>query len=130
LRGGKRPLHLCFLRTCQALQHRGYSPTCCLMARKHNAEFKYEIRSSIEQQNRVARESELSLFWRNRRTTEPEIERCGGEGEAVVTDDDKPPSRSRPVETSEGAMDEYLARQDAERAKTAKLKALRLAVEA
>jgi hypothetical protein len=46
-----------------------------------------------------------------------------------VTDDDKPPSRSRPVETSEGAMDEYLARQDAERAKTAKLKALRLAVE-
>jgi hypothetical protein len=33
-----------------------------VMARKHNAEFKYEIRSSIEQQNRMARESELSVL--------------------------------------------------------------------
>jgi hypothetical protein len=42
---------------------------------------------------------------------------------------DKPASASRPVETTEGAMDEYRARQKAERAKTAKLKALRLAAE-
>jgi hypothetical protein len=41
-----------------------------------------------------------------------------------------PASRSRPVETTEGAMDEYKARQKAERAKMAKLKALRLAAEA
>lgn len=44
--------------------------------------------------------------------------------------DDKRASQSRPVETAEGAMNEYLARQDAERAKMAKLKALRLAAEA
>jgi hypothetical protein len=47
-----------------------------------------------------------------------------------MTDDDKPASQSRPVETTEGAMDEYLARQKAERAKTAKLRKLRLAAEA
>jgi hypothetical protein len=46
-----------------------------------------------------------------------------------MTDDDKPASQSRPVETTAGAMDEYRARQRAERAKTAKLKALRLAAE-
>jgi hypothetical protein len=47
-----------------------------------------------------------------------------------MTDEDKPASRSRPVETTEGAMDEYRARQKAERAKMAKLRALRLAAEA
>jgi hypothetical protein len=47
-----------------------------------------------------------------------------------VTDDDKPAPKSRPVETTEGAMDEYKARQKAERAKMAKLRALRLAAEA
>ena len=36
-----------------------------------------------------------------------------------------PTSKSRPVETTEGAMDEYLAQQKAERAKMAKLRALR-----
>jgi hypothetical protein len=40
------------------------------------------------------------------------------------------PSRPRPVETTEGAMDKYLARQEAERAKTTKLRAQRLAAEA
>jgi hypothetical protein len=45
-------------------------------------------------------------------------------------DDDKPGSKSRPVETSECAMDEYRARQLAERAKLARLRALRLAAEA
>jgi hypothetical protein len=44
--------------------------------------------------------------------------------------DDKPASRSRPVETTEGAMDEYRARQKAERAKMAMLRKLRLAAEA
>ncbi len=39
-------------------------------------------------------------------------------------------AQSRPVETTEGAMDEYRARQEAERAKMAKLKALRMAAEA
>jgi hypothetical protein len=38
-----------------------------------------------------------------------------------MTDDDRP----LPVETTEGAMDEYRARQDAERAKTATLRAMR-----
>ena len=52
------------------------------------------------------------------------------EGEAFMTDDDKPASQSRPVETTEGAMDEYKARQKAERAKMAKLRKLRLAAEA
>ena len=47
-----------------------------------------------------------------------------------MIDDDKPASRSRPVETTEGAMDEYLGRQEAERAKTTKLRAQRLAAEA
>jgi len=47
-----------------------------------------------------------------------------------MTDEDKLASRSRPVETTEGAMDEYQARQKAERAKTAKLRKLRLAAEA
>lgn len=46
-----------------------------------------------------------------------------------MTDDEKPASQSRPVETSEGAMDEYLAPQEAERSKTAKLRALRLAAQ-
>lgn len=32
--------------------------------------------------------------------------------------DNEPAPKSRPVETTEGAMDEYLAKQDAERAKT------------
>jgi hypothetical protein len=41
-----------------------------------------------------------------------------------------PASRSRPVESTEGAMDEYRARQAAERAKMARLRALRLAAEA
>jgi hypothetical protein len=45
-------------------------------------------------------------------------------------DDDKPGSKSRPVETTEGAMDEYVARQKAERTKMAKLRKLRLAAEA
>ena len=47
-----------------------------------------------------------------------------------MTDEDKPASRSRPVETAEGAMDEYRVRQRAERAKMAKLRKLRLAAEA
>jgi hypothetical protein len=44
--------------------------------------------------------------------------------------DDKPASKSRLRETTEGAMDEYLARQKAERAKMAKLREMRLAAEA
>ena len=47
-----------------------------------------------------------------------------------MTDDDKPASQSRPVETTEGAMDEYKARQKAERANMANLRKLRLAAEA
>jgi hypothetical protein len=47
-----------------------------------------------------------------------------------MIEDDKPASRPRPVETTEGAMDKYLARQEAERAKTTKLRAQRLAAEA
>jgi hypothetical protein len=43
---------------------------------------------------------------------------------------DRPASASRPVETTEGAMDEYLARQQAERAKMARLRKMRLAAEA
>jgi hypothetical protein len=50
--------------------------------------------------------------------------------EASVPANDQPVSQSRPVETTEGAMDEYLARQLADRAKMAKLRALRLAAEA
>jgi hypothetical protein len=46
-----------------------------------------------------------------------------------MTDDDKTASQSRPVETTEGAMDEYKAKQEAERAKVAKLRKLRLAAE-
>ncbi len=57
-------------------------------------------------------------------------ERAEQEGEAFMTDDDKLASRSRPVETTEGAMDEHKARQKAERAKTAQLRTLRLAAEA
>ena len=51
------------------------------------------------------------------------------EKETHVSDDNRA-SLSRPVETTEGAMDEYLARRDAERAKMAKLRELRLAAEA
>jgi hypothetical protein len=40
-----------------------------------------------------------------------------------MTDDHNPGSKSRPVETK-GAVDEYLARQKAERANMAKLRAL------
>jgi hypothetical protein len=47
-----------------------------------------------------------------------------------MTDDDKSASQSRPVETTEGAMDKYKAKQEAERAKMAKLRELRLAAEA
>jgi hypothetical protein len=47
-----------------------------------------------------------------------------------MDDDDKPGPKSRPVETTEGAMDEYLARQKAERAKISKLREARLAAEA
>jgi hypothetical protein len=47
-----------------------------------------------------------------------------------MNDDDKSAPQSRPVETTEGAMDEYRARQEAERAKTVKLRNLRLAAEA
>lgn len=53
-----------------------------------------------------------------------------GDRKTSVSDDEKPASKSRPVETTEGAMDEYLARQKAERAKMAKLRELRLATEA
>jgi hypothetical protein len=48
----------------------------------------------------------------------------------MMIDDDKAAPQSRPVETTEGAMDEYKARQEAERAKMAKLRKLRLAAEA
>jgi len=48
-----------------------------------------------------------------------------------MTDDtDNPGSKSRPVETTEGAWEEYKARLDVERAKMAKLRELRMAVEA
>jgi hypothetical protein len=47
-----------------------------------------------------------------------------------MIDEDKPASKSRPRETTEGAMDEYRAREKAERAKMAKLRAMRLAAEA
>jgi hypothetical protein len=53
-----------------------------------------------------------------------------GDKETSVPVDANQVSQSRPVETTEGAMDEYLARQKAERAKMANLKALRLAAEA
>jgi hypothetical protein len=53
-----------------------------------------------------------------------------GDKKTSVSDDEEPASKSRPVETTEGAMDEYLARQKAERAKMAKLRELRLAAEA
>ncbi len=56
--------------------------------------------------------------------------RMEGAEEIVMIDDDKLASQSRPVETTEGAMDEYRARQEAERAKTMKLRELRLAAEA
>ena len=48
----------------------------------------------------------------------------------MIDDDDKPGSRSLPRETTEGAMDEYRARENAERAKMAKLRAMRFAAEA
>jgi hypothetical protein len=54
----------------------------------------------------------------------------GGAEETVMIDDDKSGSKSRPVETTEGAMDEYRARQKAERAKSVKLRELRLAAKA
>ena len=44
-----------------------------------------------------------------------------GDGKTTMAGD-KPTSASRPVETTEGAMDEYLARQEAERAKMARLR--------
>jgi hypothetical protein len=48
-----------------------------------------------------------------------------------VTDDtDNAGLKSRPVETTEGAWEEYKARLDAERAKMAKLRELRMAAEA
>jgi hypothetical protein len=56
-----------------------------------------------------------------------EIARPAAEKEAA---DGKPASQSRPVETTEGAMDEYKARQEAERSKMTKLRELRLAAEA
>jgi len=43
---------------------------------------------------------------------------------------DQPIFRSRPVESTEGAMSEYRARQEAERVKMAKLREIRLASEA
>ena len=43
---------------------------------------------------------------------------------------DQPIFRSRPVESTEGAMSEYRARQEAERVKMAKLREMRLASEA
>ena len=47
-----------------------------------------------------------------------------------MTDDtDNPGSKSRPVETTEGAWEEYNARLDAERAKMARLRELRFAAE-
>jgi hypothetical protein len=47
-----------------------------------------------------------------------------------MTDDtDNPVSKSRPVETTEGAWEECKARLDAERAKMAKLRELRMAAE-
>ena len=53
-----------------------------------------------------------------------------GDKKMGITEDDKPASQSRPVETTEGAMDEYKARQDAQRANMAKLRTQRLAKEA
>ena len=46
-----------------------------------------------------------------------------------MIEEDQPASRSRPVESTEGAMEEYLARQAAERAKMARLRQLRLAAQ-
>jgi hypothetical protein len=53
-----------------------------------------------------------------------------GDGKTNTSTDGKPTSASRPVETIEGAMEEYLARQDAERANMAKLREQRIAAEA
>ena len=50
-----------------------------------------------------------------------------GDEKTSTSTEDKPASASRPVETTEGAMEEYLARQDAERAKMAKLREQRMA---
>ena len=56
---------------------------------------------------------------------------CVGSGlaliKAIVTIDEQRQACLRPVETTEGAMDEYIARQDAERAKMAKFREMRLA---
>jgi hypothetical protein len=53
-----------------------------------------------------------------------------GNKETGVSVPDESAIASRPVETTEGAMDEYLARQDAERAKMARLREMRLTAEA
>ena len=55
---------------------------------------------------------------------------ASGNEETSVSTDNEPTSSSRPVETTEGAMDEYKARQDAQRANMTKLRTQRLAKEA
>ena len=54
---------------------------------------------------------------------------ASGNEETSVSADNEPTSSSRPVETTEGAMDEYKARQDAQRANMVKLRTQRLAKE-
>ena len=56
-----------------------------------------------------------------RKVTEPAPAADDSDVETTAPADNEPASQSRPVETTEGAMDEYLAKQSAERAKTARL---------
>ena len=76
--------------------------------------------------NNIAKARAEAAF---RKVTEPAPAAHDSETETTGPGDE-PASKSRPVETTEGAMDEYRTRQHAERAKTAKLRALRLAAEA
>ena len=80
----------------------------------------------IKRRNNDAKARADAVFRKSAETTPTN----SGHEETSMSADDKPGSASQPVETTEGAMDEYLARQDAERAKMAKLRALWLAAEA
>ena len=74
--------------------------------------------------NNTAKARAEAMF---RKLPEPAPAIDDSETETTVPAADEPASKSRPVETAEGAMDEYRAKQNAERAKMARLRALRLA---
>jgi hypothetical protein len=83
---------------------------------ERDGEFEYRIRSAMEQHDRMV--SERADRYRRRCT--------GRESEAVMTGNEA----SQPPRPRATTMDEYNAKQEAERAKMAKLRALRLAAEA